>query len=225
MTAITADFVQANGVQARPLPPQHLFLSNVSWDGYIAIGKALSDRASLRITYDRGSIELMTTSREHEVYKKWLGRFVEIIAEELHRLIAPGGNMTMQREDLQRGLEGDDIFWVEHEAQMRRKLTWDPYVDPPPDLALEIEVSRSVLDRLAIYAALKVPEVWSFDGSQLHIRCLDANGVYQLSETSRAFPEVPLAEIVRFLAPEQRSDYLSAMQEFRVWLQQLLGKS
>jgi Uma2 family endonuclease len=204
---------------------QHFFLSGVSWDSYLAIGNALPDRPGLRLTYDGGSLEFMTTSSRHEIYKKWLSRFIETIAEELNRPIAPGGHMTMQRADLDKGIEGDDIYWIENELAMRGKLTWVPEVDPPPDLALEIEVSRSVINRLDIYAALRIPEVWTFDGSDIRVRWLQPDGTYQLSDTSKAFPEVPVHELVRFVVPDPDTDFLTAVRNLRTWLRQLLGKS
>ena len=203
---------------------QHFFLSGVPWESYIAIGNALPDWPRLHITYDRGKMEFMTLSAKHEVFKFWLGHFVVIIAEELHRPIAPGGQMTLQREDLEKGIEGDNIFWIEHEPQMRCKLTWEPEVDPSPDLALEIEISRSVINRLAIYAALNVPELWSFNGTAIIIRCLQTDGTYQIAEKSKAFPEIPVAQIVPFLFPDPSTDFLTALRQFRAWVRQILGK-
>jgi hypothetical protein len=203
---------------------QHFVLPNVPWESYLAIGNAVPDRAGFRLTYDRGNLEFMTTSPRHEVYKHWLNRFIETIAEELNRPIAPGGNMTFQSEDLEKGLEGDEVFWIEHEPQMRGKLTWDSATDPPPDLFLEIEVSRNVLDRLAICASLRIPEVWSFDGERIRVYQLQKDGSYHTSDTSRFFPEIPIGEIARFLNVETAPDYLSAVREFRAWLRRILEK-
>jgi Uma2 family endonuclease len=225
MTVISSRSLPVQTVSPRPATEeQHFFLSDVDWQGYIAIGHALADRGGLRITYDRGNLEFMTTSRLHQRYKKWLNRFIETMAEELHRPIAPGGNMTFQRQDLARGLEGDECFWIEQEAHMRTKASWDPETDPPPDLFLEIEVSRSLLNRLGICAALRIPEVWRFDGEHIRVHRLQTEGTYRVSEKSRFFPEIPLDEIVRFLNRDPTPDYLTAVQDFRAWLRQILGK-
>src|ERR1043165_3043265 len=138
---------------------QQFVLYNVAWDDYIKIGEALSDRPGLRLTYDQGMLELMTTSTGHERYKQWLGRFVETIAEELNKPIMPGGSMTFQRADVKRGFEPDNCFWIANENVVRHKMTWDARTDPPPDLILEIEVSRTIAKRMAIFAAFRVPEV------------------------------------------------------------------
>ena len=138
---------------------QRLVLHNVPWQSYVVIGDALPDRPALRMTYDRGNLEFMTTSPEHEKYKVRLGRLLEALVEECGLRVEPLGNMTMRREELERGLEPDECFWIANEPHMRARLDWDPRRDPPPDLVIEIEISRSALDRMGIYAALRVPEV------------------------------------------------------------------
>jgi Uma2 family endonuclease len=187
----------------------------------MTIGVALQDRPALRMTYDQGSLEFMTTSPRHEIYKKWLARFIETLAEEFNLPLATAGNMTFQRRDLQRGLEGDDCFWIAHESQVRGRLDWDPSRDPPPDLVVEIEISRSVLDRLGILAALRVPEVWCYDGNVLRVLVLQADGTYLRVERSPTFPAIPLEELHRFLEPNQTTDYLGVIRGFRTWIRQL----
>jgi Uma2 family endonuclease len=209
-----------------PVPggEQRLLLHAMSWQAYQTIGEVLRDRPSLRLTYDRGSLEIMTTSPEHEKYKKRLSRILETLAEEFNLPLETAGNMTFQRPDLDQGLEADDCFWIEHEAQVRGKLKWDPDRDPPPDLALEIEVSRSALSRMSIYAALRVPQVWRFDGETLRAYLLQPDQTYQPAERSPTFPSVPLQEIVRFLKPSESMDYLGVVRAFRAWLRELLAK-
>lgn len=208
----------------RAVPEQRLLLHDVRWDSYVAIGNALQDRPALRMTYDRGSLEFMTTSPRHEIYKKWLGRIIETLAEECQAAITTAGQMTFQRPELERGLEADDCFWIAHEPQMRGKLTWDPAIDPPPDLALEIEVSRSVLNRMSIYAAIGVPEVWRFDGTTLRIELLQADRMYQSAPSSLSFPKVPVAKLVPFLEPSETVDYLSVIRAVRAWVRQHLDQ-
>lgn len=212
-----------------PAPPptlpreQQFALEDVAWEAYIAIGNVLTDRPALRLTYDRGRLELMTTSPRHERYKYWLGRFLDTIAEELSTPIVPGGSMTFQRKELERGFEMDECYWIANELAVREKLTWDPAIDPPPDVAIEIELSRSVLNRLSILAAFKVPEVWCYDGTELRLRVLQADGSYQLSDHSVAFPDIPVKELVRFLPPAE-SDFLKALASVRAWVRSLISK-
>jgi Uma2 family endonuclease len=203
---------------------QHLVLRNVPWEDYLAIGQLFADRPALRLTYDRGTLEFMTTSSPHERFKCWFGRFVETIAEELNQPIMPSGSMTFQREELERGFEPDDCFWIANELAVREKLTWEPANDPPPDLMIEIEISRSALNRIAIFAAFRVPEIWRCDGNELRIHLLQEDGTYQLSEQSLAFPAIPVKELVQFFPPVEKTDYLSAVRAVRAWVRSFVNK-
>jgi Uma2 family endonuclease len=199
---------------------QRLLLDGIDWSGYEAFGEILRDRPGIRITYDRGALQIVTTSPAHEIYKKRLGRLLETLAEEAGLAIEPAGSMTFKRQDLERGLEPDECFWIAREPEMRGKLTWNAASDPPPDLVVEIEVSRSALDRLGIYASLGVPEVWCYDGSSLRVLVLETSGDYEVSEASPAFPGFPVAEIAQFLTPDPSLDYLSMVRTFRAWVVQ-----
>jgi Uma2 family endonuclease len=204
---------------------QRFVLHDVPWQSYTAIGDALPDRPRLRMTYDRGSLEFMTTSQEHEIFKKRLGRLIETLAEEYNLRIATAGTMTFRRAELERGLEPDDCFWIAHEEQVRARMEWDPKIDPPPDLVVEIEISRSALDRMGIYAALGVPEVWRCDGTVLLAHLLQPNGGWQASEYSPTFPKIPLAGVVSFLQPSETVDYLSMIRAFRAWIRDQVVRS
>jgi Uma2 family endonuclease len=207
--------------EAHEAPESRVLLVDLDWQDYLKMGDILRDRPALRLTYDRGSLEIMTTSQGHEKYKKWLARLLETLAEEFNVPIDTAGNMTFQREDLARGVEPDDCFWIAHEAQVRGKLEWDPKRDPPPDLVLEIEFSRSALNRMEIYAALGVSEVWRYDGETLHVHLLQSDGTYRQVERSPTFPAVPLEEIVRSLKLFETTDYLGVIRSFREWLRGL----
>src|SRR5438132_736147 len=203
---------------------QRFVLDNVTWQQYEEIGKALQDRAGLRITYDRGRLELMTTSPIHEIYKMRLGRMLETLCEEFNLPLEPRGNMTFKREDLARGLEPDQCYWIAHEPHVRNKQEWDPTSDPPPDLVIEIEISHGAQDRMSIYAALGVPEVWRFQGASLVSCLLLPGGGYKQEDRSPTFPTVPLQELVRFLTPPPGVDYLTSIRQFRNWVRGLIEK-
>lgn len=214
--------VRTDPVGARPatsVGARRIVLEDVPWQSYLTIGDALPDRPGLRITYDRGRLELMVTSPEHEFSKKLLGHLVVILVEEHGLTLATAGNMTFQREDLQRAIEPDDCFWIEHEPAMRGKRNFDPAVDPPPDLMLEIEISRSAIPRMAVHAALGVPQVWRYDGHALWAERLQSDRTWQRAERSPTFPKIPLREVARFLDPDPNQDFLSILRQFRRWVQ------
>src|SRR5262249_8000629 len=137
--------------------------------------------------------------------------------EEMEIDIYSSGSMTCRREELARGLEPDECYWIEHEPLVRGRDDIDLGTDPPPDLALEIEISRSALDRMSIYAALRVPEVWRWDGEKLTVNLLTKRGTYRASEKSKAFPFLPLAEFAGFLNPTRLSE-TQLLRSFRTWV-------
>jgi Uma2 family endonuclease len=195
---------------------QRLRLSDIPWETYVLYSDGLGPR-HIRVTYDRGEMEVMTLSSEHENRKKLLGRLVEALTEELEIDIASFGSMTCRRKNRKRGLEPDDAYWIANEPKVRGRKNLDLEVDPPPDLALEIEISRSSLDRMAIYAALRVPEVWCWDGESLRVFLLAAKGNYRSSDRSKAFPFLPLAEFAQFLRDTDLSE-TQLLRSFREWV-------
>lgn len=210
--------------QAGSANADHIWLPCVSWDEYCAIETALQDRPALRITYADGELEIARTSPRREFYAGRLGRFIEVAAEESRNMIEPRGNMTFQRADVACGLESDNCFWIEHEANVRGNLDWNPVADPPPDLVIEIEITPSVLDRMRVYSALGVPQVWRFDGSTLAIMLRRSDGCYEMVERSPTFPGLPPKGIIPFLEPSEAVDYLGRIRQFRAWVREQLGK-
>jgi Uma2 family endonuclease len=199
----------------------HIYLPGVSWDFYKAVVEAVGARPRLRITFDRGDMELMTISGRHDSYKHLLGLFFVILAEELNVDIKGFGACTLKGEDLEHGLEADEWFYTRHELQVRAKLDLDLRVDPPPDVAIEIEVSRKVvLSREDVYAAMRVPELWRFDGQSLTAHQLGADGKYQMLKRSPTFPNVPLEELVRFVQMATTMSETALIRLFRDWVRQ-----
>lgn len=188
---------------------------NVSWDGYLATEAAIGKQPGVRLTFDRGNLELMRPSMAHEVWKKRLGRLLECAAEELERAYEPAGGMTLRRADLARGIEPDESYWFASHKMMQGKSTWDGAVDPMPDLVLEIEMVTSSVDRMGVYAALGIEEVWRFDGRDLRIMNLDG-GSY-VPGGSRVFPEVSPEMLVEVANPAGLG-HPAMLDTFRKWL-------
>lgn len=198
-------------------------LRNLTWWEYQNFLEERGDTRP-RFTYDHGSLELMPTSREHEVYLWLLGMFVVVLAEETGMPLSVGGQMTISREDLDRGIQPDGCFWIANAGRVQGKLDLDFTQDPPPDLVIEVEVSATILDRLNVLAALRVPEVWRSDGASVHVGLLGPEGEYIWGEKSAAFPSLQASEIARFLArATQQSDHLGIVRSFRVWVREQLG--
>jgi Uma2 family endonuclease len=202
---------------------RRVVLNNIDWRTYERIGRALLDRSGVRLTYDRGTLEIMTLSPRHERIERLIGRLINAVTEELNVPIAGYGSMTFKRRKGLRGLEPDECYWIAHEAQVRGKDTYDVSADPPPDLVLEIDITSSSVDRMAIYALLKVPEVWCFDNRRLAFRVLQADGTYADAPTSPAFPFLKPADLLPFLALHATQDETSIVRQFRTWVRQQTG--
>ncbi len=133
--------------------------------------------------------------------------------------------MTCEREDHDAALEPDDSFYLENERVIRAKEEIDLSVDPPPDLAVEVDLTRSPRSRMDIYAALGIPEVWRFDGEALRIHQRSVDGQYTVVDHSPHFPFVIGVDIVRFLEQRTQVGVNELEDSFREWVrEQIRGK-
>jgi Uma2 family endonuclease len=185
--------------QAPALPDNpRVLLRGIRWQTYEALLADLGD-SHIRLAYDRGSLEIMAPLYRHERHSDALARLVEILTEELDLDFIAAGSTTLRREIEQRGLEPDRCFYIQHVAAMAGKMELDLTTDPPPDLAIEIDITSSSLDRMSIYGSLGVPEVWRYDGGQFLVYRRKRNGTYRVVATSPTFPALPVAEVLPLL--------------------------
>ena len=198
-------------------PVDSVVLHNISWQTYERILGEMG-KSRVRLTYDNGELEFMATSFEHECFATWIGRLIFFVALEMKLPLRSGGSTTLKKSLRKVGLEPDECFWITHEQAMRGKKKWQALRDPPPDLAVEIDITSSWLDRLGIYAALEVPEVWRFDGKKLRVLVLGSNGKYTEKTKSPAFPNLPLDGLLRFILKLEDTEEVSLIQEFVAWL-------
>ncbi len=201
-----------------PLRGQRLVLYDVPWNHYERLLRVFDER-HLRLTYDEGILEIMTLSPRHEGISYLLGRFVDVLTEEMSLPVKAGRSMTMRRRKKEKGLEADNCYWIANAPRMRHKDKINFKVDPPPDLALETDITHSSLNRLAIYAALKIPEVWRFDGKEVFFYVLGPSGRYIKVEFSPTFPFLKPQDILRFLALRSTQDENEIVRAFRAWVQ------
>jgi Uma2 family endonuclease len=202
---------------------QRVVLHNVDWKEYTRLLWAFAEQRSVRLTYDRGVLEIMAPLYRHDNSSRFLGRLVVALTEELNLPIASGGTTTLRRRRRRRGLEPDECFWIANEARVRGRQRLNLRTDPPPDLAIEVDVTRSSLDRMSIYAQLAVPEVWRLDVPALTFHVLQVNGDYVPSATSRSFPWLTAADIVGFLALLGQDEENAILRQFRAWIRQRQG--
>jgi Uma2 family endonuclease len=194
-----------------------VLLTGIRWPTYAALLEDLGDRP-IRLTYDRGSLEIMAPSFRPEGTAKWIGQLVEALAEELNVPYLSAGSTTFRREDLDRGLEPDECFYIANVDRVRGREDLDLTTDPPPDLVVEVDVTSSSIDRLGIYAAMEVPEVWRWRGAALVAYRLRPERTYESAAASLAFPTLPLDGLTGFIQQGIAQDQLSLKRAFRAWV-------
>jgi Uma2 family endonuclease len=202
---------------------QRILLHGIEWEQYQAISKALNGH-HLRLSYDGESLELMTKSFPHGRFSRLIGRMIGVLTEELKLPLTGCGDMTLDREDLERGIESDEGFYITNEPLVRGKENIDLSVDPPPDLGIEIDISRSSQRRLRIYEAIKVPEVWLFDREKIRVYRLDAEGKYAEAERSQYFPLRRMDELTAFLLRANEMEENSLIRSFREWVREQIAE-
>ncbi len=159
----------------------------------------------------------MTPLPEHEIHKCFLRRLIQTTTEVLELEILSLGSTTLSREDLQKGIEPDECYYISNEPVIRDQLDFDFTVDSPPDLAIEIDITSSSLNRLTIYESLGIKEIWRFDGRDLFIYCLQ-DSRYQEKDCSQILPILSKSVILAFLKKWEKVGENAVIQEFRQWL-------
>jgi Uma2 family endonuclease len=208
---------------SRRISEDRFFLPGISWRLYDAMLTELGNRPGIRLTYDRGSLELMTLSFLHERMRRRIALLVQVIAEESGLDYQGCGSTTLKLEGLQRGLESDEGFYIAHEAQIRGKTEIDLLYDPPPDLGVEVEITHGMIDRMGIYAALRIPEIWRLGEQLFRVLLLGEDGEYRESLRSTAFPRLPVSELLDLLRQTDALSESGAVRAFRTWVKSWLA--
>ena len=202
-------------------PGQRLLVTDLSWEEYEELLVWRDDyRRTVRLTFDHGRLEIMVLSGTHERWRKVLALLVEAWIEQTGGEYVPSGQLTHKRKDLERGFEPDESYYVQNWQKVAGLRELDFTKDPPPDFTIEVEVSQSVLGRLPVFAAFKIPEVWRYDGERVTVLLLQPNGEYQESAASLAVPNFPFAEVPRFLAlvDDPATSFAEIGRRFRAWV-------
>jgi len=189
---------------------------DADWATYSHFLKLFAESPTAKLTYDRGVLEIMSPSLQHDEDSRAFVYFMQILAEEWGLPLKAAGSTTMRRKLKQAGLEADECFWLVNAPRMAGRRQLDLSRDPPPDLAVEVELPRrSKLNRMALYARLGVPEVWRLGKKGLAFFQRDGS-TYQLVATSVAFEGLTPAIVEKFLdKAAEAGDVLGVLREFR----------
>ncbi|NEO29900.1 MAG: Uma2 family endonuclease [Symploca sp. SIO3C6] len=201
------------------VPPGHqLLLQDVSWQMFEKILEELGETRAARVSYSKGLLEIMTPLPEHEDDKVIIGDLVKALLEELDIEFRSLGSTTFKSQKMQQGLEADDCFYIQNEAVIRGKKRIDLNFDPPPDLAIEIDLTTRT--RFNNYEVLGVPELWRYDGQKLEINVLK-DGKYVESDTSYNFPQLPIGEaITNYVEQSKILGRNVIVRDFRKWVRE-----
>jgi Uma2 family endonuclease len=176
-------------------PRQRFVLWHVGWQEYEKIVEAMNEQ-HVRVTYCRGDLELMPPLPVPKLMRVWFRHLMFVMMEELDLACNGMAQTTLRRQDRNCGLEPDDCYYF---ASRRKVVDWTTLNlnrDPPPDLVLELDLTRTCVDRMEVYAGLSVPEVWRFDSENWHIYLLGVDGLYQESSSSAIIPYLPKSELM-----------------------------
>lgn len=204
--------------------PGCVTLYDIGWEFY---ERFLEETRNQRVrhVYDDGVLTIMSPiGSPHEWNKKLIGRLVETLTDELGIPIRSAGAWTLRSAEVLKGGEPDESYYIGNEARVRGKRELSLEDDSPPDLIVEIDITSPSLDLLPIFAALGVPEVWVYDGTDLRPYVLRKDGTYRKSKTSRAFPFLPFAEFAAWIGKAEAMDETNWIRAFRAWVRERLGK-
>ncbi|MCC7423107.1 MAG: Uma2 family endonuclease [Planctomycetaceae bacterium] len=219
----TAQFVERTP-HAGASERQVLRLSDVDWDGYLTVQKVFDRQRGFRLAYDRGELEIMSPTLAHDDDSRFLGDLVRVGARAARLPSRRGGSVTMRTELLQKGIEPDDCFWIQNAEKVAGARELDLDVLPPPDLGIEVDVSRSSLNRFSIYAALRIAEIWRLEGDALTFFLLTDRGEYTPALASRALPHLRPDDVMRFVHEGRVAvDQGEVLDQFREWYGKFLA--
>ena len=197
-------------------PGRCLLLHDMSWSEFNAILEELGNHRSTRIAYDHGLLEIMAPLPEHEYFKEAISISIEDIAEALNQDYETYGSTTWRKQAKDAGIEADNCFYFQNEAAIRGRVDLNLEHDPPPDLALEIDITSKSLARFPIYARLGVPEIWCYDEGKLSIYLLQQNK-YVKAKQSNIFPTLNIQELPQLIEQNRSKGRLALRRAIREW--------
>ncbi|MEH2194826.1 MAG: Uma2 family endonuclease [Nostoc sp.] len=204
------------------LAEQRTVLQNVSWETFEALLRDTGEDRGSRFAYDCGVLEIMTPLFEHENPKIQFDRLIFALAVELKIKIRSAGSTTLKRKPITKGIEPDSCYYIQNEPAIRGKQELDLRRDPAPDLAVEIDITSTSLNKFNIYAALGVGELWRYDGEVLKFYQL-VESQYVEIKSSIAFPLISVSDMNRFIQQSKIMDEIDLVLSFRAWVQGKIG--
>jgi Uma2 family endonuclease len=208
----------------KPLLPageQRVVFKNITWQGYQQLLEVLGDRRTARITFDRGLLEITMPLEENEFSGRLIERLIIILVVELGLTVKTMGSTTLNRADLDRGVEPDNAYYIKNQPLVAGRKT-NLALDPPPDLVVEIDITHTDINKTALYASMGVPEFWRYNGQEWHIYHLQDNAYLEVL-VSPTFPMLSKDKFYEFLTIAQTNE-VKAGVDLRYWIRILFKK-
>ena len=206
--------------QIETLAGQSTILHDIDWQQFESILEDLGDKRRSRIAYLNGVLEIALPLPESEKIKVLIRDFVQVLMDEMGIDFEGFGSTTFKRVDKLAGLEPDDCFYIQNNVAMRGIRKLDMTIDPPPDLAIEVDVTSKT--KFDVYRVIGVPELWLYDET-LKIYIL-RDGEYVESQLSPIFGNIPICDVIpQFLEMSLSQGRSTAMKAFRLWMQENLS--
>ncbi|MBL1210656.1 Uma2 family endonuclease [Geminocystis sp. GBBB08] len=196
-----------------------ILLNNVSWETFNHLLEELGDQRNQLLTYYLGNLEIMSPLGEHENNNRFIDDIIRAIADELNLNLKKFGSLTLKSNQEKQAVEPDSCYYLNNEPLVRNKQHIDLSIDPPPDLVLEIDITSGSLNKLPIYATLKVPEIWRYNGQKLTVFCFNAEtNNYQQLTKSNTFPWLNLDLIPQLINQSLDLGETATLKQFRQWI-------
>lgn len=202
------------------VPEQRIRLHDVRWETYEHLLCDQERHRSPRLAYDKGELEIRRPLPEHEQRNCLLEQVVLCLADEQNREVIGLGSTTFRQASLQRGFEPDSCYYLQNAAAIPSDLRNVRADDlPAPDLVIEIDITHASMDKLPLYAAFGVGEVWRDNGERVAILLPTEDGAgYRESERSRAFPQLDAATLSEFVTLSRTLRRLDWLGRLRAWV-------
>lgn len=179
-------------------PGSSIKIDNLTWQDFETILTELGEQRRVRLTYFQGNLEIMSPLAIHERPHRIIADIVKTILDARGRDWEDFGSTTFKLPEIA-GVEPDTCLYIQNAPQMQGCTQMDLEIYPPPDLAIESDVTSKTT--LEVYAAIGVPEVWIYRQKQLKIYTL-VNRNYQENSLSPTFPDIPITTLIPMLIQE-----------------------
>jgi len=197
-------------------PDQTVILRGIHWDTYERLLADQQESSGTRLNFDCGTLEIVSPSSEHEQLKETITLLFQLMASELEIDVVAAGSTTFRRKDLRKGFEPDASFYIRNAQAVRKRPQIDLRRDPPPDVVVEIEITSPAINKLSIFAAAAVPEVWLYRDDRVEILALESK-TYQKKMESSFLPGVTDEVLTSFVRSSRTMTSVEWIKAVRTW--------